>query len=75
MFIKGEALVGTVTVSFTISGQKNDWAVSITAPGEIVTTDETVELTPYPLFSEMLRTAVENANRRRGIPAQREAAR
>ena len=73
MLIKGEVLSGTITVSFTISGKRNEWEVTITAPGGIVTTSETVELTPYPLFSEMLRTAVENANRRRGISAQREA--
>ena len=75
MLIKGEALVGTVTVAFTISGQKNDWEVVVTAPGGVVTTDETVEAGPYVLFAEMLRDAVDNANRRRGIPERREAVR
>ena len=65
MFIKGEALVGTVTVAFTISGQKNDWTVTVTSPDGVVTTDETVESRPYVLFSEMLTAAVEGANRRR----------
>lgn len=65
MYMTFSALVGTVTVSGTISGKKNEWTVSMTAPGGIVTTDETVEAGPYVLFSEMLRAAVENANRRR----------
>lgn len=76
MLIKGEALAGTVTVSFTISGNRGEWSVSVTAPGNVTTSDETTERTWYPLFSEMLATAVESANRRRGIPErQRETAR
>jgi len=75
MFMKFEVLVGTVTVTGTISGKRNEWTVRIEAPGGIVTTDETVELTPYPLLSEMLVAAIDNAKRRRGIPVQREAMR
>ena len=76
MFMKFEVLIGTVTVSGTISDKKNEWTVSMTAPGGIVMTDETVEAGPYVLFSEMLRDAVESANRRRGIPErQREVTR
>ena len=55
MFIKGEALEGTITVSFTISGKRGEWRVSITAPGGIVTEDETVEASWDQLFKELLR--------------------
>ena len=74
MYMTFSVLIGTVTVTGTISGKKNDWTVSMAAPGAVTKTEETVEAGPYVLFSEMLRDAVENANRRR-FPAQREAAR
>ena len=35
MFMKFEVLIGTVTVSGTISDKKNEWTVSMTAPGGI----------------------------------------
>ena len=75
MFIRGEALVDTVTLTFAISGKRGEWAVTITQPGGIVTEDETVEASWYPLFTEMLRAAFENANRRRFPERHREAVR
>ena len=68
MFMKFEVLAGAVTVSGTVSGKRGEWAVAIEAPGGVKTSDETTERTWFPLFSEMLTAAVENANRRRGIP-------
>jgi hypothetical protein len=65
MLIKGEVLSGTITVAFTVSGKRNEWTVAIEAPGGVKTSDETVEATWYPLFSEMLTSAVDNATRRR----------
>ena len=75
MLIRGSALVGTVTIEFTVSGQRGDWKVAMTAPGGVVTEDETTERQWHLLFTEMLSTAVEGTNRRRGIPVQREAIR
>ena len=64
MFIRGDALVDTITISFAISGSRGDWKITTTSGG-ITAEDETVERTWFPLFSEMLATAFENANRRR----------
>ena len=75
MFLKFEALVGTVTLTGTVSGQRGEWAVSITAPGSITTSDETTERTWFPLFSEMLAAAADGANRRRFPERPSEAAR
>jgi hypothetical protein len=65
MFIRGEALVDTVTISFTISGSRGDWTIQTTSPGNITKEDQTTEKTWYPLLTEMLAAAFENANRRR----------
>jgi hypothetical protein len=64
MLIRGEALIDTITLAFTVSGQKNDWKITVTSGG-VTTEDETVERTWFLLFSEMLSTAFESANRRR----------
>ena len=65
MFIKGEALHGVSTIGFTISGERGDWTIRITSPGNITKEDQTTEKTWYPLLSEMLTAAFENASRRR----------
>ena len=65
MLIRGEALVDTVTIAFTISGPRNDWNVTITTSGGITGTDATIERTWFPLFTEMLAAAFESANRHR----------
>jgi hypothetical protein len=65
MLIKGEALIQTFTFGFSISGQRNEWRIAITAPGGVTTSDETTEKTWYPLLNEMLSAAFESANRRR----------
>ena len=72
MLIRGEALIDTITLAFTISGKRREWSVTITAPGGIMTQDETVAATWYPLLNEMLAAAFESANRRRFPERQRE---
>jgi hypothetical protein len=65
MLLKGEVLIESVTLNFAIHGKRNEWTVTIVAPGGITTEDETVEATWYPLFNEMLSAAYEGACRRR----------
>jgi hypothetical protein len=65
MFIRGEALVDTITIAFTISGSRGEWKVSISAPGNITKKNETTERTWFPLFTEMLSDAYGAACRRR----------
>jgi hypothetical protein len=69
MFIKGEALHGSHTLGFSISGERGNWSIRVTAPGGVVTSDETTERTWFPLFSELLSTAFESAHRRRLLSA------
>jgi len=73
MLLKGEALVRSYTFGFSISGERGNWEVSITSPGNITNTDETTERTWYPLFAEMLRAAFEAAQRKR-FPERRSEA-
>ncbi|MGA7209624.1 MAG: hypothetical protein WBV76_14780 [Pseudolabrys sp.] len=77
MLIRGEALIDTITLAFTISGKRGEWSVSITAPGGVVTSDETTEKTWYPLLTEMLAAAHDAAIKRRfpGRESASEAAR
>ena len=65
MLIRGEALIDTITLAFTISGKRGEWSVSITAPGGVVTSDETTEKTWHPLLTEMLAAAHDAAIKRR----------
>ena len=65
MLIRGEALIETVTLAFTISGKKGEWCVSVTQPGGIVAQDETCETTWYPLLTELLSTGFRTTQRRR----------
>ena len=73
MLIKGEALIDSVTLAFTVSGKRGEWKVSVTAPGGTATEDETVEATWYLLLNEMLLAAYETVRRKRSLV--REAAR
>ena len=65
MLIRGEALIGTVTVAFAVSGRRNEWMVSITSPGGVTKSGETVEKDWAPLLNEMLADAHDDAIRRR----------
>ncbi|MGA7597840.1 MAG: hypothetical protein WCB23_08330, partial [Pseudolabrys sp.] len=47
------------------SGERGDWTIRTTSPGNITKEDQTTEKTWYPLLSEMLTAAFENASRRR----------
>jgi hypothetical protein len=69
MLIRGEALINTVTLAFTISGERGDWKVSMTAPGATATEDETAEATWYLLLNEMLLAAYETV-RPQTIPSE-----
>jgi hypothetical protein len=68
MLLKGEALIQSYTFAFSIYGQRNDWKITVTAPGNIVTERETGEATWFPLFSEMLADAHAAASHNK-IPA------
>ena len=65
MLLKGEALIQSFTFDFAIHGQRNEWTISITAPGHVVSEAETQDATPYLLFNDMLADAYEAAVRRR----------
>jgi hypothetical protein len=77
MFIKGEVLNGTITLGFTVSGERGDWKVRIISPGGHTSENESVEKTWFPLYTEMLTAAIDNARRRRtgGIEANAGAGR
>ena len=68
MVIRGEALIQSFTFSFAVHGQRNDWRVTVTAPGGVASEHETQEATWFPLFNEMLAAASETASHNR-IPA------
>jgi hypothetical protein len=65
MVINGEVLIDTVTLSFTVSGQRNEWAVSIKAPHNVSVEDETVEASWFPLLNELIADAYTTAFGRR----------
>jgi hypothetical protein len=65
MLIRGEALVDTITVAFTISGQRRDWTITVTPPGGSTKEDQTVESHWHVLFGEMLADALEVVRNRR----------
>src|SRR5262249_12964701 len=61
----GVALIGAYTFGYTVHGQRGEWKVSITSPGNITKSDETTERTWYPLFTEMLSEAYHAAQKKR----------
>jgi len=65
MLLKFECLVGTVTLNGTVHGKRNAWSITVTAPGGITKTDETVESDWAPLLNEMLASAHDAVIRRR----------
>ena len=67
MLIRGEALIDTITLAFTISGKRGEWIGDDHGTGRrSQTEDETVERDLVSALSiEMLATAFESANRRR----------
>jgi hypothetical protein len=67
MLIKGEALISTVTLNFAVHGKRHEWTVTVTAPGGISKTDETVERHWAPLLDEMLVAAHDAVLRNRSL--------
>ena len=65
MLMRGEALIDTVTLAFTISGKRGEWKVSVTAPGATATEDETAEANWYLLLNEMLLATYVTVRRKR----------
>jgi hypothetical protein len=59
MLLKGEALIATVTIGFTVHGKSGEWTITTKAPGNITSECETQESTPYPLLDEMISAAFE----------------
>ena len=69
MVIRGECQIDVFTFGFTIHGKRNEWTLTVTAPGfpfgTTTSEDTTTEANWYPLFNEMVAAAYENACRRR----------
>jgi hypothetical protein len=65
MYIRGTALEETITLDFTVSGQRREgWKVTVTFGGATAE-NETLEHGPWVLLSEMLAAGFKNASRRR----------
>jgi hypothetical protein len=63
MLFRIEILAGTFTVNAAIHGEKNNWTVSVSAPGNIgaeniESQSETQETSPWGLFDDMLADVV-----------------
>jgi hypothetical protein len=65
MLIKGEVLISTVTLNFSVHGKRYAWVVSVSGPGGVSKTDETVERHWAPLLDELLVAANDAVLRRR----------
>jgi hypothetical protein len=63
--LKFEALVSTVTLTGSIHGQRNNWTVSVNAPGGITETSTTVDDDWSRLFNAMLASAHDAVIRKR----------
>jgi hypothetical protein len=75
MFMRFEILTGTVTLTGSVSGERGNWTVRVTSPGGDTAKDETTERTWFPLWTELVTTASENAKRRRSSGARSEVVR
>jgi hypothetical protein len=64
MLLRGEALISTFTLGFSVSGERGDWKVSVTGPSGIASENETQEDGPYDLLDEMLTSTFETCCRR-----------
>jgi len=61
---KLEILAGTFTINSAIHGEKHNWTVSVSAPGNITSESETQEASPWGLFDDMLADALAALYRR-----------
>jgi hypothetical protein len=64
MVIKGQMLRGSLTIDFSVHGERNHWTVSILAPTTVRAERETSEFRPYLLLDEMLNDAFNDASHR-----------
>lgn len=64
MLLKGEALIHSITIGFSASGEAGAWKINVSAPGNITSESETAESTPYGLLDEMLTAAFDACCRR-----------
>jgi hypothetical protein len=64
MLLKGEALIHSITIGFTVNGEAGAWNINVSAPGNITSESETAENTPYGLLDEMLSAAFDTVCRR-----------
>jgi hypothetical protein len=60
MVIRGDVMIGNVTLNFSVHGQRNEWTVTVGTK-----TDETVEASWISLFNEMIASARESVLRSR----------
>jgi hypothetical protein len=65
MLMKGEALIGTFTLAFTVSGERGNWTVAVSGPSGETLQDETCERSWHVLFDELLAEACAAARRQR----------
>jgi hypothetical protein len=56
MVLRGEALIQSITLGFSIAGERGDWRVNVTGPGHIANDSETQDAMPYQLLHAMLLT-------------------
>lgn len=68
MLLRGEALIQSFTIGFSVSGERGNWRVTTNAPGGVVSECETQEATWFLLFNDMLADAYETASHNK-IPA------
>jgi hypothetical protein len=55
MLIKGEALIHSFTLPFSIHGERGGiWKITVSGPGQLHTEGETHEPSPYDLLDRML---------------------
>jgi hypothetical protein len=64
MLLRGEALVSSFTLGFSVFGERGDWKVSVSGPSGISSENETQEESPYDLLDSMLTATFETCCRR-----------
>ncbi len=63
MLLKGECMVHTTTMLFSIHGEPNNWQLTVSAPGNTYLNRMTNDATPYALLDEMLMAAFDSCCR------------
>jgi hypothetical protein len=65
MLLSGSALIGTITVTFTVHGEPHEWHLSVKTAGGAVAECETQEGNPWALLDEMLVSALDTSKKER----------